>query len=160
MSLIVNGTTIPETGTVKFNGTSLSKIIYNGVTVWERWVKKTGTHYTASLAFELGSDYTITSGTFSAVKPTKLHLNWSFGARDWDNISHTVIIQGLTVSGSWVDLWSGTKKLNGTIEDNWYINETVSVSVSEAITQLRSHTSGRFWNHTQTIKITEWYQKG
>jgi hypothetical protein len=34
MALIVNGTTIPTSATVKYNGTSLTKIICNGVTVW------------------------------------------------------------------------------------------------------------------------------
>ena len=159
MSLIVNGTTIPETGTVKFNGTSLSKIIYNGVTVWERWLLKSGTHYTASLEFALANKLTVTSGTFSAVKPTELHLNWTIYGRDW-NVTHTVTIQGLTSSGSWVTLWTGSRSIDGANDGYWSTNSTVSVSTSETITQLRSVLTGRFWGHTQTIKITGWYQKG
>ena len=34
MALKVNGTTIPASATIKYNNTSLTKIIYNGVTVW------------------------------------------------------------------------------------------------------------------------------
>ena len=36
MPLIYNGTTIPNTGTIKYNNTSLNKVIYNGTTVWEK----------------------------------------------------------------------------------------------------------------------------
>ena len=36
MALIYNGTTIPSTATIKYNGTNLTKIIYNGVTVWQK----------------------------------------------------------------------------------------------------------------------------
>ena len=36
MALKYNGTTIPGTGTVKYNGTSLTKVIYNGTTVWTK----------------------------------------------------------------------------------------------------------------------------
>ena len=35
MALKVNSTTIPTTGTIKYNGTSLTKVICNGTTVWE-----------------------------------------------------------------------------------------------------------------------------
>lgn len=39
MSLIINGVTIPEDdGSVIYNGTELDKVIYNGVTVWEKVV--------------------------------------------------------------------------------------------------------------------------
>lgn len=34
MALIYNGTTIPYSGTVSYNGTNLTKIIYNSTTVW------------------------------------------------------------------------------------------------------------------------------
>lgn len=36
MSLIYNGTAIPNTGIIRYNGTELSKVIYNGITVWEK----------------------------------------------------------------------------------------------------------------------------
>lgn len=36
MSLIVNGTEIPATGTIKFNGVSLEKVIFDGVIVWSK----------------------------------------------------------------------------------------------------------------------------
>ena len=42
MTLIFNGTTITA---VTYNGTALDKLIYNGVTVWERWVLRTGNLY-------------------------------------------------------------------------------------------------------------------
>lgn len=43
MALIYNGTTIPNTATINYNGTSLTKIIYNGTTVWQKatWQKVT-----------------------------------------------------------------------------------------------------------------------
>ena len=37
MSIIYNGTTIPNTGIIRYNGTSLNKVIYNGTTVWEKF---------------------------------------------------------------------------------------------------------------------------
>ncbi len=36
MALIYNGTTIPNTATINYNGTSLTKVIYNGTTVWQK----------------------------------------------------------------------------------------------------------------------------
>ena len=36
MSLIINGVDIPNTGDIKYNGTSLEKIICNGVEVWKK----------------------------------------------------------------------------------------------------------------------------
>jgi hypothetical protein len=36
MPLIINGTTIPASGTINYNGTSLTEIIFNGVTVWQK----------------------------------------------------------------------------------------------------------------------------
>jgi hypothetical protein len=36
MALIVNGTEIKSTDTIKYNGTSLTKIIYNTTTVWTK----------------------------------------------------------------------------------------------------------------------------
>lgn len=36
MSLIVNGTEIPTTGTINFNGINLEKIIFDGVIVWSK----------------------------------------------------------------------------------------------------------------------------
>ena len=36
MALIVNGVTIPSSGIVTYNGVSLDKVIYNGVTVFEK----------------------------------------------------------------------------------------------------------------------------
>lgn len=36
MSLIVNGTEIPTTGTINFNGINLEKVIFDGVIVWSK----------------------------------------------------------------------------------------------------------------------------
>lgn len=36
MSIIYNGTTIPSTGIIKYNNTSLNKVIYNGTAVWQK----------------------------------------------------------------------------------------------------------------------------
>lgn len=36
MALIFNGTTLPPSADIKYNGISLTKIIYNGVTVWQK----------------------------------------------------------------------------------------------------------------------------
>lgn len=41
MALIVNGTTIPETNDIVYNGTALTKIVFDGVTVWEKDDSKT-----------------------------------------------------------------------------------------------------------------------
>jgi hypothetical protein len=41
MALIVNGTTIPETNDIVYNGTALTKIVFNGVTVWKKDDSKT-----------------------------------------------------------------------------------------------------------------------
>ena len=38
MPLYINGNNIPNTGNVNFNGTSLTKVIFNGTTVWEKQV--------------------------------------------------------------------------------------------------------------------------
>ena len=37
MALIFNGTTIPETGNIVYNGTNVKTVIYNGVTVWRKF---------------------------------------------------------------------------------------------------------------------------
>ena len=60
MAIKYNGTTIPDTGTIKYNGTSLTKVIYNGTTVWEKWSQKTGSYMTVgSKAFNrLANDVT------------------------------------------------------------------------------------------------------
>ena len=36
MALIVNGTTISNTNDIVYNGTTLTKIVFDGVTVWEK----------------------------------------------------------------------------------------------------------------------------
>ena len=38
MSIIYNGTTVPAGGTIRFNGTTLNKVMFNGVKVWERYI--------------------------------------------------------------------------------------------------------------------------
>lgn len=159
MALNFNGTNIE---TIKFNGTALDKLIYNGVTSWENWVLKSGTYFSTTLEFEMNGVSTLTknSSAFTPVKPTKLHINWNISARDWSGIDHTVTIQGLTESGLWITLWSGSRVIDGTTDDSWYVNGEVAVSVTEPIKQLRSTTSGRYWGHNQYIAITEWYQKG
>lgn len=50
MTLIVNGTTIPTSATVKYNGTNLTKIICNGVVVWQKsfYVIQNGTLLSSS----------------------------------------------------------------------------------------------------------------
>ena len=44
MSIIYNGTTIPNTGIIRYNNTSLNKVIYRGTTVWEKLVTSTVTY--------------------------------------------------------------------------------------------------------------------
>lgn len=146
----------------KFGSTQIQKIMQGVNTIWENWVKKSGTYFTTTLEFAMNgtSTLTSTSSTFTAVKPTKLMFNWAIHGRDWV-VTHSITIQGLTESGTWVNIWYGERDIDGGGEDCWYVyNDVVSVSVSEPIKQLRSITSGRYWAHTQTIKITEWYQKG
>lgn len=50
MALIMNGTTIPSSATIKYNNTSLTKIIYNGVVVWQKsyYVIQNGTLLSSS----------------------------------------------------------------------------------------------------------------
>lgn len=36
MAIKYNGTSVPETGTIKYNETKLTKVIYNGTTVWTK----------------------------------------------------------------------------------------------------------------------------
>lgn len=50
MALIINGTTIPTSATVSFNGTNLTKIICNGVVVWQKsfYVIQNGTLLSSS----------------------------------------------------------------------------------------------------------------
>jgi len=45
MPLIYNGTEIPNTSSINYNGTSLTKVIYNGVTVWEKYVAPVDNNY-------------------------------------------------------------------------------------------------------------------
>lgn len=47
MALIYNGKSIPNTGVIQYNATNLTKVIYNGVTVWTKMTYATslsGTH--------------------------------------------------------------------------------------------------------------------
>lgn len=158
MAFKFNGTNIES---IKFNGTALDKLIYNGVTVWESWIKKTGTHTTQVFSFALGSGETKTGTTFSPVKPTKLYLNYKLICREWV-VDHTVKIEGLTESGAWLTLYEYSKKLDGDSSANYELayDGTVSVNVSQTIKQLRCYISGRYWENTVTVSITEWYQKG
>lgn len=159
MALKFNGTNIES---IKFNGTALDKLIYNGVTVWENWVKKSGKYFSTTLEFEMNGTSTLTktSSTFTPVKPTKLHLNWSISGRDWDGVVQAVTIEGLTESDRWITLWTGSGTTDASTGRDWYVNWEYDINVSEPIKQLRSTTSGRYWGHNQYIAITEWYQKG
>ena len=160
MALTRNGVAV---GSAKRNGTTLDKVTVNGKIVWENWVKKTGTHTTQTLNFSTGTSQTVTGSTFTAVKPTKIHLNYSLVCREWV-VTHTVRVDGLTESGSWVTLCTHNKSLDGDSSNasdyTMSYNGTVSVSVSEPIKQLRVYIAGRYWENTITVKITEWYQKG
>ena len=118
----------------------------------------TGTHATATLELPMNGTETktVTSSSFSAVKPRKLHLNWTLNPRgDVGTVEHSIQVQGYTTSGKWITLWSASKNLDP--DSTWYMNSAVNVSSTEAVTKLRTVTAGRYWAHTQTIKITEWY---
>lgn len=71
MALIVNGTTIPASATIKYNNTNLTKIIYNGVIVWQKsyYVIQNGTllssSYVTSNAANGYSDHSSFSGSSS-----------------------------------------------------------------------------------------------
>ena len=62
MAFKFNGTAIPDSGTIKYNGTSLKKLIYNGVTVWKKALSLLSSTY-----FTADSYVTVSS---SAVKVT------------------------------------------------------------------------------------------
>lgn len=141
--------------------TFLDKLIYNDVTAWENWILKTGTHTTQTFTFALGTGETKTGTTFSPVKPTKLYLNYKLICREWV-VYHNVRIEGLTESGTWITLYEYGKELDGDSSSNYELayDGTVTVNASQTIKQLRCSISGRYWENTVTVKITEWYQKG
>lgn len=134
----------------------------NAVEDAKPWVTKTGTHTTQSLSFALGGSQTVTGSTFTAVKPTKLHLQYELVCREW-TVDHTVRVEGLTEAGSWVTLCTHTKRLDGDSSNasayTMSYNGNVSVSTSQKIKQLRVYMDGRYWANTVTVKIVEWQVK-
>lgn len=77
MSLIYNGTNIPNTGIIRYNGTELSKVIYNGITVWEKIV------YTRS-------EYTILQG--------RTQIDCTQGIVNFPTFGYNHTITGNTIS--------------------------------------------------------------
>lgn len=182
----VKDITWPQTGTLDLSGEANGYVEIDGIVIYSRttetgksnylhvyniqitkwyepvyWYLKTGKHFSAKLEFAMNgtSTLTSTSSTFTPVRPTQLLLNWAIHGRDWP-VMHKITIQGLTESGTWINLWYGERKIDGSTEDCWYVyNETVSVNVSEPIKQLRSITGGRYWAHQQYIDIVQWFQK-
>ena len=74
MALKVNSTTIPTTGTIKCNGTSLTKVVCNGVTVWQKIksITQSGSFNVSSSSYETKT-VTVTFDTPFNSTPTITH---------------------------------------------------------------------------------------
>ncbi len=76
MALKFNGTTITGDYTVKYGNTELTKIVYNGTTVWEKNTQKTYRYYITGVLVGTSSgingSYPTTSGNFT--------INSTYGA--------------------------------------------------------------------------------
>lgn len=91
MSLIFNGTTIPSTGTIKYNGTSLTKVIYDGNTVW--------TKDTNVYLYNSGVENTSLHGGFKAYKRCGFGWGWYDDADEYGTCSITRGASTITFTG-------------------------------------------------------------
>lgn len=90
MPLIINGTTIPSSGTINYNGTSLTKVIFNGVTVWQK-------------SFKVISNGTLQNSSYVTSAPTNGYSGHSSFSRNcWrmtEEAYYDYGIYGTTASG-------------------------------------------------------------
>lgn len=91
MSLIFNGTTIPSTGTIKYNGTSLTKVIYDGNTVW--------TKDTNVYLYNSGVENTSLHGGFKAYNRCGFGWGWYDNADEYATCSITRDASTITFTG-------------------------------------------------------------
>lgn len=129
MSLIYNGTTIPSSATIKYGGTTLTKIIFNGVTVWTK-----GTTTTQNFG---SHDYYAHQGT-----PLSGTFNWDV------TMTYTGVIKSIALDGSGYGnvytLYGRKTTSDGwtTIKSNISPNATTTISNTNQFKYLRLSTSG------------------
>ena len=100
MALIVNGTEISNKHDIIYNGTSLTKIIYNDTTVWEKLVYKTKymNIYISIFGTITEDSYTINkiSIDLGAAAPARIYFNFnsSINGGNRYNVQTTLIEAG------------------------------------------------------------------
>lgn len=79
MSLIINGTTIPSSGVINFNGTKLTKVVFNETTVWSGEITQTGSEYYVWSGTSDGSAYITFPTPFSATPKVSFTTKYDNG---------------------------------------------------------------------------------
>lgn len=118
MALIYNGTTIPSTATIKYNGTNLTKIIYNGVTVWQKniYIIKAG---------EVIDSSAIVSATWLGSWNHTYHSSVA-----WEKTAvGSFYVYGYSIGGSWHQPTSD----GGTNHCGYTVNATGVIKFSSAV---------------------------
>ena len=144
--------------------TALDKLIYNGTTVWENWLLKTGTLSTTTLSGGTWSPGTKTATTNfgKTVKINKIYLDVYYengGAAVADNGKLTVYGYNGSTS-TWVTLF--TKSLTRPSYGKVDVNEYQTLNSEVEITQIKFsvYVSDNEMSASASMKVTEWYEKG
>ena len=96
MALIYNGTTIPNNATITYNGTALTKIIFNGVEVWKKITKE----------YKTGDLFYMTSNTTPAPFVVTAEVNGAYEGDDtsqaYKTFRNSYFVKKGTVAGQYV----------------------------------------------------------
>ena len=153
MVLKYNGTTIEK---VIYNGNTMSTVVYNGETVFEYWISKTGTYASYTLHTDRNTK-TVYSATFTGVKPKKIVVGGKLTTFDFNNtVTYSYALYYAT--SGWVTVASGSKGLSA--GDSWSYSNTVTLTKDEEATRWRLIVSDRSNGNDHTAKITSWSERG
>lgn len=163
MAINVNGTIIPENGSIFFNGTDLTRVIANGITVWE---KKTGDTGNTGNTGDTGNENTgntvtyVVSGNYyeeqidngaSVLNPTVVNP-YLEGAEflGWSRNSYSETVETyLTMGDSPVTLYAVFQY------NDYNTGFTCGEWIGEQPTTLYSIDQNKYSSHTVTAKITD-----
>ena len=161
MAFNFNGTSI---GGVKFNSTTLDKLIYNGVTVWENWelINSSYDIGTGTVSTNGGSGYLYMTGSVLSKPIRPVTFNVKAGdSNGADVVTQKVIFEGKTANGTWITI--GEWNIGDIDQDGWGYSRTIpSAYANTEFYQFRAGIQKRS-DLIVTIyfaRITSYYQKG
>ena len=118
MALIYNGTTVPTNGTIKYNNTNLTKVIYNGTTVWEKASSSWQTNTYLNTGVGNGGGRTITN-TKTFDSPVAVYSVY-YAQLNNNGKSCTMTTYGSNNNSTWVELAKWTTSASG--------NKTITIT--------------------------------